>query len=106
MSHRLIDLHPRWLMFGPNSDGQIWKRGIAFRCPKCGRSHQIEFRPVIGPVPIRADSAEAMDRIPAFGGQPVWKRTTEAEDFDWLCIAPSIRQGDCDWTIHNGELIG
>jgi hypothetical protein len=68
--------------------------------------HAVEFRPVIGPTPVRADSAEAMDNSPALSGQPLWQRTTDAEDFDWLCLAPAIWQGDCHWTIHNGELIG
>jgi hypothetical protein len=101
----LKDCRPTWLKFGPNSDGQEWIRGIVFRCPSCERPHAIEFRPVIGPKIIRADSEKAMDETPCFPGQPIWKRVS-GETFETLWIDPQIDSGhECYCTIQAGELI-
>jgi hypothetical protein len=102
MTAKLQNCHPKWMEFGPNSDGHVWKRGLVFKCPRCHFTHIIEFRPVIGPS-VRKDSERAMAKQPVVPAQPIWQR--HGDTFECLCISPAIRNGDCQVTIHNGEFL-
>ncbi len=101
---RLTDLKPQWVVFGPNSDGATWVRGFSHRCPNTGKPHLIEFRPVIGPEPVRADSAQGMLDQPLSPGQPLWTRAA-GETFEALSLTPSLARPCCHFTVTAGEVV-